>query len=77
MTVMFNSFLCIYILQESLELKKCKTLEGHSYGVSFLAWSPDNKYLIACGPEDCSEIWVWNVEVSCHFDFDTACFCMF
>ncbi|XP_072030182.1 WD repeat-containing protein 26-like, partial [Amphiura filiformis] len=48
--------------KESLELKKCKTLEGHSYGVSFLAWSPDNKYLIACGPEDCSELWVWNVE---------------
>ncbi|XP_038074198.1 WD repeat-containing protein 26-like [Patiria miniata] len=48
--------------KETLELKAIKTLEGHSYGVSFLAWSPDCKYLIACGPEECSELWVWNVE---------------
>ncbi|XP_033625720.1 WD repeat-containing protein 26-like [Asterias rubens] len=48
--------------KETLELKAVRTLEGHSYGVSFLAWSPDSKYLIACGPEDCSELWVWNVE---------------
>ncbi|XP_022103779.1 WD repeat-containing protein 26-like [Acanthaster planci] len=50
------------INQDTLELKAIKTLEGHSYGVSFLAWSPDCKYLIACGPEECSELWVWNVE---------------
>ena len=28
-----------------------------------LAWSPDDTYLIACGPEDCSELWIWNTEV--------------
>lgn len=47
----------------TLQLKHKFTLEGHSYGVSFLSWSPDDRYLIACGPEDCSDLWVWNVEV--------------
>ncbi|KXJ24795.1 WD repeat-containing protein 26 [Exaiptasia diaphana] len=42
--------------------KLSRTLEGHSYGVAFLAWSPDDTYLIACGPEDCAELWIWNVE---------------
>jgi len=40
-----------------------RTIEGHSYGVGNLAWSPDDTYLIACGPEDCSELWIWNIEV--------------
>uniref|UniRef100_A0A8C9RBL8 WD repeat-containing protein 26 n=1 Tax=Scleropages formosus TaxID=113540 RepID=A0A8C9RBL8_SCLFO len=44
------------------QLKLLKTLEGHAYGVSYLAWSPDDTYLIACGPDDCSELWLWNVQ---------------
>ncbi|RXN14722.1 WD repeat-containing 26 [Labeo rohita] len=44
------------------QLKQLKTLEGHAYGVSYLAWSPDDTYLIACGPDDCSELWLWNVQ---------------
>ena len=39
-----------------------KTLEGHSYGVAFLSWSPDSSHLAACGPDDCPELWVWQVE---------------
>ncbi|GFG37456.1 hypothetical protein Cfor_07179, partial [Coptotermes formosanus] len=39
-----------------------KTLEGHSYGVAYIAWSPDSTHLIACGPEDCPELWIWNIE---------------
>ncbi|XP_039284126.1 WD repeat-containing protein 26 isoform X2 [Nilaparvata lugens] len=39
-----------------------KTLDGHSYGVAYLAWSPDSSHLIACGPEDCPELWLWNVD---------------
>ncbi|XP_073527964.1 WD repeat-containing protein 26 isoform X2 [Phyllobates terribilis] len=44
------------------QLKLLKTLEGHAYGVSYLAWSPDDNYLVACGPDDCSELWLWNVQ---------------
>ncbi|XP_041648436.1 WD repeat-containing protein 26 [Cheilinus undulatus] len=47
---------------ETQQLKLMKTLEGHAYGVSYLAWSPDDAYLIACGPDDCSELWLWNVQ---------------
>ncbi|XP_041108706.1 WD repeat-containing protein 26 isoform X5 [Polyodon spathula] len=47
---------------ETHQLKLLKTLEGHAYGVSYLAWSPDDNYLIACGPDDCSELWLWNVQ---------------
>lgn len=47
---------------EIQQLKLMKTLEGHAYGVSYLAWSPDDAYLIACGPDDCSELWLWNVQ---------------
>ncbi|XP_061814347.1 WD repeat-containing protein 26-like isoform X1 [Nerophis lumbriciformis] len=47
---------------ESRQLKLMKTLEGHAYGVSYLAWSPDDSYLLACGPDDCSELWLWNVQ---------------
>lgn len=49
--------------QEIQQLKLMKTLEGHAYGVSYVAWSPDDAYLIACGPDDCSELWLWNVQV--------------
>ncbi|XP_072406560.1 WD repeat-containing protein 26 isoform X1 [Chiloscyllium punctatum] len=44
------------------QLRLLKTLEGHAYGVSYLAWSPDDTYLLACGPDDCSELWLWNVQ---------------
>ncbi|XP_072251090.1 WD repeat-containing protein 26-like isoform X2 [Leuresthes tenuis] len=47
---------------ETQQLKLMKTLEGHAYGVSYLAWSNDDAYLIACGPDDCSELWLWNVQ---------------
>lgn len=39
-----------------------KTLEGHTYGVAYLAWSPDGSHLLVAGPEDCHELWVWNVD---------------
>lgn len=46
----------------TLTLSRKRTFEGHSYGVSYITWSPDDTYLIACGPEDCSDLWIWNVE---------------
>ena len=41
-----------------------RAFEGPSFGVGELAWSPDDTYIIACGPDDCSELWIWNTEVS-------------
>ncbi|RMX57360.1 hypothetical protein pdam_00016009 [Pocillopora damicornis] len=39
-----------------------RAFEGPSFGVGELAWSPDDTYIIACGPDDCSELWIWNTE---------------
>ncbi|KAL6438733.1 hypothetical protein ACFW04_004609 [Cataglyphis niger] len=47
---------------ETLKVTHRKTLEGHTYGVALIAWSPDSSHLIACGPEDCPELWLWNVD---------------
>jgi len=44
-------------------VKHKRLFENHSYGVSYLAWSPDCTYIIACGPDDCSDLWLWNVSV--------------
>uniref|UniRef100_A0A8D3BKP1 WD repeat-containing protein 26 n=1 Tax=Scophthalmus maximus TaxID=52904 RepID=A0A8D3BKP1_SCOMX len=52
----------VWHVDETQQLKLMKTLEGHAYGVSYLSWSPDDVYLIACGPDDCSELWLWNVQ---------------
>ncbi|XP_055339198.1 WD repeat-containing protein 26-like [Paramacrobiotus metropolitanus] len=40
-----------------------RVLSDHPYGVSYLAWSPDDLYIAACGPDDSSdELWIWSVE---------------
>ncbi|CAG7823835.1 unnamed protein product, partial [Allacma fusca] len=44
-----------------LKLTHRKTLDGHQYGCSYLCWSPDSMYLLACGPEESAELLVWNV----------------
>lgn len=49
-------------MQETLKVTHRKTLEGHTYGVALIAWSPDSSHLIACGPEDCPELWLWSVD---------------
>ncbi|XP_013416632.1 WD repeat-containing protein 26 [Lingula anatina] len=50
------------INKETHELRHRRTFDGHAYGVACIAWSPDSMYIVACGPEDCSELWLWNVE---------------
>ncbi|KAL5009252.1 hypothetical protein ScPMuIL_014833 [Solemya velum] len=45
------------------EVKHKRSFDNHSYGVSYIAWSPDSTFIIACGPDDCSELWLWNVDV--------------
>ncbi|XP_058809219.1 WD repeat-containing protein 26 isoform X2 [Phymastichus coffea] len=47
---------------ETLRVTHRKTLEGHTYGVALIVWSPDSTHLIACGPEDCPELWLWSID---------------
>lgn len=46
---------------ETLQIRQRGMLEGHSYGVAYLAWSPDSTKLAVCGPDDCPEVWLWDV----------------
>lgn len=48
---------------DSCTLTLHKTLEGHSYGAAYLSWSPDSRRLLACGPEESPEVWLWDVEM--------------
>ncbi|OQV11899.1 WD repeat-containing protein 26 [Hypsibius exemplaris] len=50
---------------DTREIKMDKSLESHPYGVQYLAWSPDGKYLASCGPPDetADEVWIWDVEM--------------
>jgi len=43
-----------------LTLNKC--YEDHTCGVCYVAWSPDDQYLIACGADDSNELWIWDIE---------------
>jgi len=43
-----------------LTLNKC--YEDHSCGVCYVAWSPDDRHLIACGAEESNELWIWDIE---------------
>lgn len=43
-------------------VKVRRTLDGHQYGISYLQWSPDSKYLLVCGSDDCPNAWIWNID---------------
>lgn len=47
---------------QKLSVKLRRTLDGHSYGVSFVTWSPDSKILLVGGPEDCPDLFIWNMD---------------
>lgn len=47
---------------ESHEVRQRNTFDGHMYGVSYISWSPDSNFIIVCGTDDSSDVWVWNVE---------------
>merc|ERR1719208_448767 len=45
-----------------MTLKFARSLDRYNHSVAFFAWSPDSTKLAVCGPEDCDEVCVWNVE---------------
>lgn len=44
------------------QLSRKKTLKENPFGIAFMSWSPDSKYLIAIGPENNPEVLLWNME---------------
>ncbi|KAJ8947528.1 hypothetical protein NQ318_005005 [Aromia moschata] len=47
---------------DSCTLSLRKVLEGHNYGAAYISWSPNSTHLIACGPEESPEVWLWNID---------------
>ncbi|XP_050299546.1 WD repeat-containing protein 26 [Anthonomus grandis grandis] len=47
---------------ETCTLSLRKVLEEHSYGAAYISWNPDSKHLLACGPEESPEVWLWNLD---------------
>jgi WD40 repeat protein len=45
-------------------MKLRKQFEGHSFGIGCIAWCPFSRYVIACGTDECNELWIWDVEVN-------------
>lgn len=44
-------------------MKLRKQFEGHSFGIGCIAWCPFSRYIIACGTDECNELWIWDIEV--------------
>ncbi|UYV63224.1 WDR26 [Cordylochernes scorpioides] len=49
-------------MPETLHLSLYQSFESHPNGIPYLAWSPDDKYIVACGPDESFKIYIWNVE---------------
>jgi len=45
----------------TLKLTHDKLLDGHTTIIAYFAWSPDSSKLAVCGPEDCPEVYIWDV----------------
>jgi WD40 repeat protein len=48
---------------DTFKLSLNKTYDEHTSGIGSLAWSPDDRYIIVCGSEECSELWIWDMEL--------------
>ncbi|OQR77272.1 WD repeat-containing protein 26-like [Tropilaelaps mercedesae] len=44
----------------TLKLSVRHTLEGHTYGITCISWSPDDSLLLVCGTEDSPDVWMWD-----------------
>ncbi|OQR69625.1 WD repeat-containing protein 26-like [Tropilaelaps mercedesae] len=56
-----DSYVIIWQMNpETRVLSRQMSLEGHTFGVSCIAWSPDDSVLLVCGYEDSSDLWIWN-----------------
>ncbi|CAF4407807.1 unnamed protein product, partial [Adineta steineri] len=60
-----DGYLHIYdVDMQTYKMKLRKQFEGHSFGIGCIAWCPFSRYIIACGTDECNEIWIWDVEVN-------------
>ena len=59
-----DGYLHIYdVDMQTYKMKLRKQFEGHSFGIGCIAWCPFSRYIIACGTDECNELWIWDIEV--------------
>jgi len=55
--------LIIYDIDATTHRLSVRQVHGdHHRGVSHIAWHPDSKHLVACGPDETCELIIWDVE---------------
>ncbi|CAF0774903.1 unnamed protein product [Didymodactylos carnosus] len=58
-----DGYLHIYDVDlQTYKMKLRKQFDGHSFGIGCIAWCPFSRYVIACGTDECTELWIWDVE---------------
>jgi WD40 repeat protein len=58
-----DGYLHVYdVDMQTYKMKLRKQFEGHSFGIGCIAWCPFSRYIIACGTDECNELWIWDVE---------------
>eukprot|EP00118_Oscarella_pearsei_P002921 m.12198 g.12198 ORF g.12198 m.12198 type:complete len:568 (+) comp23868_c0_seq1:226-1929(+) len=65
-----DSTVILWNVEDPGDIKKVRTLQGHPFGIAWVQWSPDDQYILACGEEDSSEVFIWTVEtgeLKCRF----------
>ncbi|KAK3702754.1 hypothetical protein RRG08_042739 [Elysia crispata] len=45
---------------EQFEVRHLRTLDEHKYGVGLVSWCPDNLHILVCGPDETSEVFIYN-----------------
>ena len=53
-------------------MRHLRTLDEHKYGVGFVSWCPDNIHILVCGPDETSEVFIYNSVVRMNFFFCTT-----
>lgn len=53
----------LFFFKQNYKMKLRKQFDGHSFGIGCIAWCPFSRYVIACGTDECNELWIWDVEV--------------
>ncbi|XP_022704734.1 WD repeat-containing protein 26-like [Varroa jacobsoni] len=56
-----DSYVIIWQMNpQTRELSRQMSLDGHTFGVSCIAWSPDDSMLLVCGFQGSADLWIWN-----------------
>ena len=50
------------VCADTYKLTVNKIYDEHQISVAYIAWSPNDRYVIVCGTEESTELWIWDVD---------------